>query len=479
MNELKVESSETEKTTMEGNANGVDLSMRLDELQRRIERAKTLDENASSRPFELYVVAKKLAEVLMGSKIAGEILDNQEVINNAIAENGGDVNNIAENSVIVDAVAKDTAMQESVLSPGDAVRSWRENYYKAVNTANEKGVIDFSKKEDEEGVDMSYVQMADGSLYENNKTEKTAEESVDMSYVQMADGTLYNSVEQSNDERVESNAGHPEITNFASTSEKSEETKSSDRYEWNDIVRPLDGEVDDNGAGGGGNYGGNNGNGGSGGGGNNGGGNEGGPDSDESSPEGRGRLTEEEYDSKVEDWKKVVGAMRVATERREKIINDHENRIIWKLKNLGLKKMTTPLRLKIRKSFSNLKEKTKNLFGFGKKKVYEGTVETPLLQEYFPQPGENLSTIIKEQVLGVPEMSTLTQEQKDTIVQNLFTYAKKNPYMSMFDQVNTFSDAESIPSGTAIDLQMIKRLISFPVDEFGNKTIIEYSNNPS
>ena len=171
--------------------------------------------------------------------------------------------------------------------------------------------------------------------------------------------------------------------------------------------------------------------------------------------------------------------MSVATERREKIINDHENRIIWKLKNLGLKKMTTPLRLKIRKSFSNLKEKTKNLFGFGKKKVYEGTVETPLSQEYFPQPGENLLTIIKEQVLGVPEMSTLTQEQKDTIVQNLFAYAKKNPYMSMFGQVNTFSDAESIPSGTAIDLQMIKRLISFPVDEFGNKTIIEYSNNPS
>jgi uncharacterized membrane protein YgcG len=479
MNELKVGSSETEKTIMEGNADGVDLSMRLNELQERRERVKTIGEDDPSRQVEQFKINREEAKILMESKIAGEIIDNQEVINNAIAENGGDVNNVAENSVIVDAVAKDTAMQESVLSPGDAVRVWRENYYKAVNTANEKGAVDSPKKEDEEGVDMSYVQMADGSLYENNKTEKTAEESVDMSYVQMADGTLYNSVEQSNDERVESNAGHPEITNFASTSEKSEETKSSDRYEWNDIVRPLDGEVDDNGTGGGGNYGGNNGNGGSGGGGNNGGGNEGGPDSGDPLPERSGRLSESEYAFKVEKWKEMIDGTHKAVENVEKIVQKRRSSIFWRLKNLGLKNVTTLLRLKIRKSFSNLKEKTKNLFGFGKKKVYEGIAETPLSQEYFPQPGENLSTIIKEQVLGVPEMSTLTQEQKDTIVQNLFTYAKKNPYMSMFDQVNKFSDAESVPTDKAIDLQMIKRLINFPVDEFGNKTIIEYSKNPS
>ena len=206
---------------------------------------------------------------------------------------------------------------------------------------------------------------------------------------------------------------------------------------------------------------------------------EGGPDSGDPLPERSGRLSESEYAFKVEKWKEMIDGTHKAVENVEKIVQKRRSSIFWRLKNLGLKNVTTPLRLKIRKSFSNLKEKTKNLFGFGKKKVYEGIAETPLSQEYFPQPGENLSTIIKEQVLGVPEMSTLTQEQKDTIVQNLFAYAKKNPYMSMFDQVNTFSDAESIPSGTAIDLQMIKRLISFPVDEFGNKTIIEYSNNPS
>ncbi|MBP6948662.1 MAG: hypothetical protein KBB50_01135, partial [Candidatus Pacebacteria bacterium] len=80
---------------------------------------------------------------------------------------------------------------------------------------------------------------------------------------------------------------------------------------------------------------------------------------------------------------------------------------------------------------------------------------------------------------NIPEISELTDEQKNKAIQNLFEYAKKNPNMSMFNQINTFSSKDVIQPGEKLDLQMIKQLLTFPIDSLNNKSIIEYTKELS
>jgi hypothetical protein len=186
------------------------------------------------------------------------------------------------------------------------------------------------------------------------------------------------------------------------------------------------------------------------------------------------RMTEEQYNEKLKKQKQIHDSMEKAVTEHERIVQKHRSGIFWRIKNLGFKNVMTDFKIKSRNFFSKL-------FSFGKKDVVANgvanvrTQETVIPEEYITKPGDNLSDIIKNQILSVPELANLTQKQKDAVVENLFSYAKLNVNMSMFDQVNKFSDKGVIDSGSNIDLHMLKRLISFPVDYFKNKTIIEYS----
>ncbi len=176
-----------------------------------------------------------------------------------------------------------------------------------------------------------------------------------------------------------------------------------------------------------------------------------------------------EINGPIDNWGEDEGFLRHSVnnveEEHEGIDENHGKGIFWKLKHLGFKKVTTDLKTKSQALFSRL-------FSFDNSVT---SLETTLPEEYRTKQGDTLSSIIKEQILSVPELKYLTSEEKESVVQNLFTYAKLNPYMSMFDQVNAFSQKKEINPGESIDLRMLKRLITFPVDLYNNKTIIDYS----
>lgn len=180
-----------------------------------------------------------------------------------------------------------------------------------------------------------------------------------------------------------------------------------------------------------------------------------------------------EINGPIDNWGEDEGFLRHpvknADEEHEGIDENHGKGIFWRLKHLGFKKVTTDLKTKSQALFPRL-------FSFDNSVT---SLETTLPEEYRAKQGDTLSSIIKEQILSVPELKHLTSEEKESVVQNLFTYAKLNPYMSMFDQVNAFSQKKEINPGEIIDLRMLKRLITFPVDLYNNKTIIEYSRSSS
>lgn len=180
-----------------------------------------------------------------------------------------------------------------------------------------------------------------------------------------------------------------------------------------------------------------------------------------------------EINGPIDNWGEDEGFLRnlvkSVDEEHEEIDENHGKGIFWKLKHLGFKKVTTDLKTKSQALFPRL-------FSFDNSVT---SLETTLPEEYRTKQGDTLSSIIKEQILSVPELKHLTSEEKESVVQNLFTYAKLNPYMSMFDQVNAFSQKKEINPGEIIDLRMLKRLITFPVDLYNDKTIIDYSRAPT
>lgn len=192
------------------------------------------------------------------------------------------------------------------------------------------------------------------------------------------------------------------------------------------------------------------------------------------------RLTEEEYELQIKKWNEIIKGTQHAVENVESIVQEKRSSVFWRLQNLGIKNVTTGLRLKMRGAFSGFANKTKSIFGFTQNSSFKKPKEETFLpQEYITHGEESLSTIIKEQILDVVETGTLTDDQKNNVIQGLFEYAKKNPYMSMFDQVNSLSNKNTIESGEKIDLQMIQRLLTVAVDSLGNKTLIEYGKESS
>ncbi|MBP9866859.1 MAG: hypothetical protein KBC41_02160 [Candidatus Pacebacteria bacterium] len=196
--------------------------------------------------------------------------------------------------------------------------------------------------------------------------------------------------------------------------------------------------------------------------------------------ENKRRLTEEEYELQIKKWNEIIKGTQQAVENVENIVQEKRSSVFWRLQNLGIKNVTTGIRLKLRSVFSDFANKAKTMFGFSQESSSEKLkIETFLSQEYITQEGENLSTVIKEQIFNIPEISELTDEQKNKAIQNLFEYAKKNPNMSMFNQINTFSSQDVIQPGEKLDLQMIKQLLTFPIDSLNNKSIIEYTKELS
>ncbi len=383
----------------------------------------------------------------------------------------------------------------------------------------------------EDDVDMSYVQMAEGTLYNDTKEEKAVEDGVDMSYVQMAEGTPYTQTETVNEIKTEA------VTESAVVSPEAPQPAVTGQYEWDDIVRPINGDVK--------------------------------PIqeiitnlSDESqesktevTPEKKRRFTEEEYAAQIEIWKKNIDATQESVENAERALENQKNGVMGRLKAMGLKVVdgyrnlspakkvgigvllagasvatggATTLFTKTLSSASYSRgfyesmlkaEQEKGNEDVNKKwlaarSIAYGTIlalatsslfesisnhffapavadvapPTPEvapaipLEGYTVQPGDNLTKIISNEVISKIEGGEmLSQFQKENIVQNLLAEAKANPDSSLLATLNQFADPNLIHPGDKVNLDSIKSALTavHTGGAFDGKSLFEHAKNLS
>lgn len=111
----------------------------------------------------------------------------------------------------------------------------------------------------------------------------------------------------------------------------------------------------------------------------------------------------------------------------------------------------------------------------------------PPLGEYTIQSGDNLTKIALEKVMPhISGFDSLTDLQKNNMVENMFTLAKDNPDNHLFDNIRQYfqenADAfggdhfHTIPEGGKVDLAKLKEIMTeFRSPNFGNETLLEHA----
>lgn len=96
------------------------------------------------------------------------------------------------------------------------------------------------------------------------------------------------------------------------------------------------------------------------------------------------------------------------------------------------------------------------------------------LSDYTIRPGDNLTKIIREQILPtIPGIEDLTDFQKNSLIENYIKEARKYPSISFFDSINQFSSEHSINSGKNLELEKMRRgMISFKFPGMGGDETI-------
>lgn len=80
------------------------------------------------------------------------------------------------------------------------------------------------------------------------------------------------------------------------------------------------------------------------------------------------------------------------------------------------------------------------------------------LSEYTIKPGDNLTNIIKQQILpSIPGAENLTEFQKNNLIENYFKEAAKYRDVGLFDSVNQFANPNLIHPGDHLDLEMMRK----------------------
>lgn len=121
---------------------------------------------------------------------------------------------------------------------------------------------------------------------------------------------------------------------------------------------------------------------------------------------------------------------------------------------------------------SSLKDGLKHLFAGAP------DVIIPPVSDYVIQPGDNLTTIFKAEVLSkIPGAAAFTDAQKENVFQNLLTYAAENKTDPDFATINKFADPNMIRPGETVDVKKLTEMVGAHYAKFGGDTLIEHASS--
>ncbi len=102
------------------------------------------------------------------------------------------------------------------------------------------------------------------------------------------------------------------------------------------------------------------------------------------------------------------------------------------------------------------------------------------LNEYIVKPGDNLTKIISTQILDKVEGESLTDFQKENIVQNLLKLSARNPDEEMLATIHQFTNPDLIHPGDKINAQQLYDVITKkPIEDFNGQTLLEHARTLS
>lgn len=98
------------------------------------------------------------------------------------------------------------------------------------------------------------------------------------------------------------------------------------------------------------------------------------------------------------------------------------------------------------------------------------------LPEYLIHSGDNLTKIIRDQVLpSIPGVESMTDFQKNNIIENLLQQAKDNPTSPYYATLNQFADPSRIVPGKMLDLNEIRQgIVGYHNNAFGG-TLLDHA----
>jgi hypothetical protein len=100
-----------------------------------------------------------------------------------------------------------------------------------------------------------------------------------------------------------------------------------------------------------------------------------------------------------------------------------------------------------------------------------------VLPDYVIQPGENITKIIKEQVIKtIPGYQNLTPFQQNNMIENLVKQAALNKGASFYEAINKFADPSKLVPGQTVNLTQIRSaFIDYKFNDFGGKSLLEHA----
>ncbi len=102
-----------------------------------------------------------------------------------------------------------------------------------------------------------------------------------------------------------------------------------------------------------------------------------------------------------------------------------------------------------------------------------------VLPDHVIQPGENIIKIIREQVLStIPGVESLTEFQKNNMIENFLKQTAENKDASYYDAINKFTNPNLIQPGQTLNLTQIRDgLTGYTFNQFGGQTLLEHAKS--
>ena len=112
---------------------------------------------------------------------------------------------------------------------------------------------------------------------------------------------------------------------------------------------------------------------------------------------------------------------------------------------------------------------------------FVGATSLAPLSEYTIKPGDNLTNIIKQQILpSIPGAENLTEFQKNNLIENYFKEAAKYRDVGLFDSVNQFANPNLIHPGDHLDLEMMRKgMTELKFPNLGGGSLLDHAKTLS